>query len=197
MDLQSPSINFVGGDELLEKPGGKIVRWALSTGKAVIVLTELIVVVSFISRFKLDSDIADLNEQIKRKQTIITASSEFESRFKSFSARITAVSSTLNTLDPETILVDAKALIPTGVTVSNLSISGSTLSVDGTSGGEQSLAVLSANFKNSPKFTGVTLEKVTKGEGQKNNPNDVDFTFTAQYKKLSAVTDKEVNNGGK
>lgn len=192
MGLQSSNINFVGGDELLEKPGGKLVRWALTTGKAVIVLTELVVVVSFISRFKLDSDIADLNEQIKRKQTIITASSEFESRFKAFSLRVNAASSVLKSSNPETLLSEAKKLIPEGVTISNLSITTTTLSIEGVTAGEQSLAVLSSNFKNSPKFTGVTLGKVTKIESLKTSSDNIAFNLTAQYK-----SDSEVNNGGK
>jgi hypothetical protein len=49
------TINFLPEDELEKSPIGRFLKWALKAGRYIIVLTELIVVVVFISRFRLDN----------------------------------------------------------------------------------------------------------------------------------------------
>ena len=39
---------------------GRFIKWALSTGRYIIILTELVVIIAFMSRFKLDRDASDV-----------------------------------------------------------------------------------------------------------------------------------------
>lgn len=180
-NLDTPNINFVTSDDLQERPGGRFLRWALSTGKVVVVLTELIVVLAFISRFKLDSDIADYNELIRKKKSIIEASSEFENKFRSFSGRVAAVSQEIKLFSADKTLGEIIKNIPEGVTISDLVIGPETVTLTATAQNEGALAVLSSNFRSSKVFSNISLDRVSKNETV--NVNGIDFSLAANYVK--------------
>ena len=39
---------------------GKFIKWTLNVGRYIVIATELIVILAFVSRFKLDRDLTDL-----------------------------------------------------------------------------------------------------------------------------------------
>ena len=180
-NLPTPNINFVSGDELLEKPGGRFLHWALGAGKVVVVLTELIVVLAFISRFKLDSDIADYNELIRKKKSIIEASSEFETRFRSFSGRVAAASKEIKLFSADKVLSEVIKSVPEGVTVSDLIIGPQIVTVTGTAQNEEALTVLSSNFRGSKVFSNISLNRVTKNETD--SASGIAFNLAVDYLK--------------
>lgn len=69
----------------------KVLKWSTTVGRWVIVLTELIVIVAFISRFWLDRKNSDLSEVIRQRQAILASTSDFEQEFNSFQKRLTYV----------------------------------------------------------------------------------------------------------
>jgi hypothetical protein len=78
---------------LTEKPleitlKGRIISWLLKSGRVVVVLTELIVIAAFLSRFWLDRKNTDLSERIRQYQVILTSTSEFEKEFRGFQQRL-------------------------------------------------------------------------------------------------------------
>ena len=60
------SINLMPGRET--SFGEKFLNWSLTFGRYIIIGTEIIVLVAFFSRFKLDRDFIDLHDQVKEKQ---------------------------------------------------------------------------------------------------------------------------------
>ena len=181
----TPEINLVAGDELSGRPGGRFVSWALSYGKAVIVITELIVVLVFISRFAIDSQIADLNEQMGKKKDIIVGSKDFEDTFRSFSLRVGAVSELTTPLSIDKILTETKNLIPQGISVNDLGIKDKDVSLNGSAKNESDLAVLSGAFKNSSNFSQVTLTKVSRDTTDQGGSSEIDFSLTAKYQQIA------------
>lgn len=67
---------------------GRFLKWALTTGRYIIILTELIVIMAFLSRFKLDRDLADLNESIAGKVAVLEAMAATEANFRSVQTRL-------------------------------------------------------------------------------------------------------------
>ena len=65
------SVNLLTQDDFSSSPIGKVFLWALSVGRYIVVITELIVILSFLSRFKLDRDLTDVNEAIEKQKAII------------------------------------------------------------------------------------------------------------------------------
>ena len=66
----------------------RAIKWLSTVGRWIIVLTELIVVTAFISRFWLDRKNSDLSEIIRQQQAIIESTQTFEKEFNSFQQRL-------------------------------------------------------------------------------------------------------------
>lgn len=172
----TPEINLLPQDDLESRPGGKFLKWALSWGKKIVVLTELMVVLAFLSRFWLDSSVADLSEEIDRRKTIIQASSQFENEFKTTQSKINQVKTITNLPSPVVIYDITKSLISPQIMINEITISGTKVKVQG-SGEDRLISALVASFKSSQDFSEVILEKVSK---QTKEPY-VDFSLTAIY----------------
>jgi len=67
---------------------GQLVKWLTTVGRWIIVITELIVVSAFVSRFWLDRKNSDLSENIRQQQAILESTQEFEKEFNSFQQRL-------------------------------------------------------------------------------------------------------------
>ena len=74
--------------ELLPQEGwekgtlGKLLKWALTAGRYIVIVTELAVIMAFLSRFKFDRELTDLHEEIKQKQAVIQSAQSFETEFR-------------------------------------------------------------------------------------------------------------------
>jgi len=69
----------------------KMVDWLTTVGRVVIIVTELIVVAAFFSRFWLDRQNSDLSEKIRQQQAILTSTAEFEKEFNVFQQRLNLI----------------------------------------------------------------------------------------------------------
>lgn len=164
----TPEVNLLPSDDLESKPGGKFLKWSLSWGKKIVVLTELLVVLAFLSRFKLDSDVANLSEELDRRKTIILASSDFEKQFRSIQARLAKAKEIDASSSPVTVYDKALALIPSSITVTSITTKDKSVTFQG-QGDDQTLSIMVAAFKNSLDFDDVIIEKVKK-EGSATTP---------------------------
>ncbi len=66
----------------------RALKWLTTVGRWVIVLTELVVILAFISRFWLDRKNSDLSEVIRQRQAILASTRKFEEEFNSFQKRL-------------------------------------------------------------------------------------------------------------
>lgn len=173
--LEAPDINLLPEDDLLGRPGGKFLIWALSWGKKIVIVTELLVVIAFLSRFWLDTTIANQSDIIDQKKTIILASGDFEKQFTQVKDRLGKVAAEEAIPREPLIKLKVEAFIPAGVVVERLGISGRSISLSG-NGNDQALAKMVADFKDSNVFSNVSITKVSKVEG----PN-INFSLTAIY----------------
>jgi Tfp pilus assembly protein PilN len=116
------SLNLLPKDEFSESFLGKCLTWSLSIGRYLVILTELIVILSFISRFKLDRDLTDLNEQINLQKQIILSYADTEQQFRTIQAKVDHINQTQETdLIIET-LTTLERLVPPGVKIAQLSL---------------------------------------------------------------------------
>lgn len=76
--------------------GGRVVQWLTSSGRAVLVVTELVVLLAFISRFWLDTKNNDLGEIVRQKRIILETSQSFEKDFLALQSRISSAGDFIN-----------------------------------------------------------------------------------------------------
>ena len=71
--------------------GAVFFKWLTTIGRWVIVITEFIVIVAFISRFWLDRKNSDLSEIVRQQKSIIDSTKYFDMEFSSFQERLTTI----------------------------------------------------------------------------------------------------------
>ena len=81
MAARKKAIEFLPQEEWQKGTLGHLLKWALTVGRFIVVFTELIVILAFLSRFKFDRDLTDLNEAVSQKKAIVEAAADFEQDF--------------------------------------------------------------------------------------------------------------------
>ncbi|OGV93825.1 hypothetical protein A3B57_01465 [Microgenomates group bacterium RIFCSPLOWO2_01_FULL_47_10] len=130
------ALNLLSKDAFSESFLGKSLLWALSIGRYVVVFTELVVILSFLSRFKLDRDLTDLTSQINQQVLVIESYGDLETRFRAMqntlsfmrekqdeSAVLPAIDRVLRALPPDVKLKNISTT-KERVTVSAVALSG-------------------------------------------------------------------------
>lgn len=107
-------------------------KWGLSTGRYLVILTELVVIAAFLSRFKLDQDYADLGDKINGKKAVLTAMAETEKRFRLAQERLEAAGKIIGgQLEAANEIEEVTAKVPVGVVLTDLAVSNKVISVTG------------------------------------------------------------------
>lgn len=166
MPTSSRSVNLLPKSEFESSLWGRVLRWALTTGRRIVILTEIIVIAAFLSRFKLDSDLQIISESIAQKKAILESSSAFEKQFLSAQAKIaTADLAIKNQLAYVEILDEFRGTIPEGVNIGTIMLSPQGISTTLTTNSEtlafESLSRLDA----SERWKSLSLSNLSVIEG--------------------------------
>lgn len=161
--MPAQQINLIRKDDFEKKPLGKFLIWALTVGRWIVIFTELIVIVAFLSRFKLDQDLADLQASIKEKQAIISASSGFEKTFRSTQNRLVKIIDLENRqIGAEKLVDEISRVAPSAIIINNLTFSENALALSGIAETENSLNVFINNLSASSFFAETNITNVSK-----------------------------------
>lgn len=154
-------INLIGQEDLSHTPQGRIVQWAMTYGRYIMILTEVVVLAAFVSRFTLDRKLTDLKEEIAQKQAIIEANIELETQIRGTQARIDQVKKLLTQQSqPKTTLDLVESFLPLDVYVESLDIKQNTLSAHATAKTTSGFTQLLANIKAIKTLTNVDISSI-------------------------------------
>jgi Tfp pilus assembly protein PilN len=170
MPAKPVSINLIGQDTFEHTPQGRIVAWALTYGRYIMIGTEIVVLLAFISRFSLDRKLTDLKEEIDQKQAILQANLPLENHIKTL---LTDQSKPLDTFK----LVNS--LLPADVYLRTLSISSGKLSAEAIAGTTTGFALLLNNFQSDKRILAVEIDDI-----KKDQLNGINFRFSVQFTKV-------------
>ncbi len=84
-------MSFLPDEENANSFSARVVKWATTAGRFVIVFTELIVVSAFLSRFWLDRTNSDLSESVRQQKAILESTQEFEVDYLNLQRRLKLV----------------------------------------------------------------------------------------------------------
>jgi len=165
--MPKTTIEFVPQEEWEKTSFGKFLKWLLHVGRWIVIVTELIVIIAFLSRFKLDRDLTDLNESVKQKQAIIQASSDFEKEFRFLQKRLTTIEGLKkNQIESDKILDIFTQVTPAGIQLANLSLMEKKISLTASADSEITFAVFLKNLKKEPRLTKLAIDKISVSEEQ-------------------------------
>ena len=182
MPAKNITINLLGESELGHTPLGRIVSWAVTYGRYIMIGTEIVVLLAFISRFSLDRKLTDLKEEIGQKQDIIQANVQFERDVRSLQDKLTKIkaltSQHVSTLD---VLTFFQGNVPSGVYFQSYDLSGNQLTVKAVAGSTDAFSQFIANLQASNMVTGVDF-----GDIKRDPLLGIQFTFTAQVQGINS-----------
>lgn len=145
-----------------EKIVVRISRWALSTGRYIVIFIEIIVLTAFLSRFKFDADLADTKEKIDQQIPFIESLKSDESLVRQTQLQLATVKDIrLNSIDHPQVLQSIARYTPQGVRIITLGLEKSDKSVNlrisGRAQSNNDLASFLAGLKQDKNFSEITL----------------------------------------
>lgn len=154
-------INLLPLDEFERSFLGKALKWALTAGKGIVIMTEFVVILAFLSRFWLDRQVNDINEELIQKQAVVDSYIEVEERMRAIQERIDLVEEVdETTLKARAAIGSIIATTPRDVIYESIDVSNTTLTLSGISGSETSFAALLSAVRESETWTNVSLGDV-------------------------------------
>lgn len=184
-----PKINLIPKDPFYDTLIGKIMVWSIQVGRYIIVFTEIIVIMSFASRFKLDRDLTDLTAQITQKKSIVASFGDVETRTRQIQEKIATIQTLVTDKNAIYFLDKLTNRIPTGVELSQLVYDGNALSFSGRANTSGNLASLIASLQEEPSFSSVSVERINSGDA--NDPT-VQFSIKIALPISTTVQDQPV-----
>jgi hypothetical protein len=86
-------ISLLPDEENIDSFSARALRWLTGVGRYIIVFTELIVIIAFLSRFWLDRINSDLSEVIRQQQAILNSTGNFVTEYSQLQQRLNIIKS--------------------------------------------------------------------------------------------------------
>ncbi len=160
---------------------GKFLRWSLTAGRVMVVLTEFVVILAFASRFWFDKELNDLRENNDFKQTTILSYVETENQMREVLVRQRAVENFLDEgLEISKGLGTLKLLLPSGTVLSQVNFVPTGVGIAGLSGSERTLAQTVGAMKLYPDVSSVEIKKIEFDQKK----GGIEFEIISQFKNI-------------
>lgn len=174
-----PNINLLPGEK--EKKSGKFLTWVLTYGRYIIIGTEIVVLLAFLSRFKFDRDLTDLHSSISQKQAVILAAQDLEREVRGLQDRLSIIKKLNRERDfPPKLLAAFESLTPADVILREFSLDGTKLSLTAIALSNESFSTFLNNLSASAYFADISLDSV----GKAKSGAGVEFKISTSLKNL-------------
>ncbi|EKD65304.1 MAG: hypothetical protein ACD_50C00126G0001 [uncultured bacterium] len=159
---------------------GEFIKWTLTIGRILVIVTEIIALGAFVYRFSLDRRLIDLRSEIRQKQTIIAAQKANEDKYQDLHDRI-YVASNFSSLAQERnkILKDVLNFTPQGIRLNSLALQPDKMTIEANVTLSNSLGFFVNSLKNYPVVESITIDNIE----QRPQANFVFAGITANLKK--------------
>ena len=176
MQKSSASINLLKKQTSLVD---RFITWALTVGRLLVILTEIVALSAFIYRFSLDRQLIDLHSKIVQEQAIVNYLKDNEKTYRNLQDRL-ATAANFSTLGASRLKVfsDIVGFTPQGMSYNNLSLYENRIKVDANVDSVSSLSTFVNSLKNYPAIDTVSIDKI----GSKPSSAVIVISITATLK---------------
>ncbi len=155
-------INLLPKDSFEFSTTGKILKWVTTAGRALVVITEFVVLLAFGSRFYFDKKLDDLKETIIQKEAQIKAYAEVESDIRRVLAKQQPIETAQKTgLDFSDKIQKMTQTMPQGTFLETLSLNDDGLAMQGVAQSEYVFAQFLNGVKKIPQVSQVSLKNTS------------------------------------
>lgn len=170
-------INLLSDEDISYKPLGKILKWSLSYGRYIIIATQIIVLLAFFSRFKLDQTLSDLRANISEKIDILKVLSPIVENTTLLQNRLAILSSLETNRNIYTnIIKEVQNQTPQNVIIDQIIFSKDKLTISGKASDNGSFSTFLNFIRTSDSFSQINLDEV----GRLTDDNSIFFKLNMQ-----------------
>lgn len=156
----------------------KLFSWVLTFGRFIIIGTELVVLLAFASRFKLDRDLIDLHDKIRQEEAVVKSQAAVEKKSRNLQKRLVHISSLNESAKIYlSALAEISSLVPPTVFLDSLAIQEKTLKVEARALSGEGLSSFLKKLRTSSKILETSLDQITRDESL---GGQIKFTLTAK-----------------
>lgn len=162
MPARNLKVNLLPPTEFELSFWGRFLRWAVTTGRYIIILTELVVILAFLSRFKLDEDLRNLNEQIETQVGFLESEQNQLSKFFRLQKRLTLADAELEAKTKIYELMDYVAQkTPSEIIIYQYTFAKGEILISATTLNEKSLGNMLTNMAQDRMWNSLDLTQIT------------------------------------
>jgi len=180
------SINLLPKDVFLDSIVGKFLLWSLSIGRYLVVFTELVVILSFLSRFQLDRKLTDLNENIEQQKQIILSYADTEAKFNTAKDKIEMIKQRQENQIGIDSLSFLEKNLPIDIRISNISFQPQGWNIEASSLSIASLKQMTDKIILANPESDVSLSKVLLNS----RTGAIDFSLSLRHKAVVTTSKK-------
>lgn len=149
-----------------EKITSRLLRWLLSSGRYIFIFVEGLVLIAFLSRFKLDGDLAEKKDTIEQLVPYIQSLKQYEIAARDLQLKLSSINSLVSQQpDYSQILKTVASKTPTGVKISSLNltkdISKSKVQINAQAQNNNDLVTFVSALKQALNFSDVNLISIS------------------------------------
>lgn len=147
--------------------GEKFLNFCLTTGRYIVIGTQIIVLSCFLARFRFDRQLEDLSESIEKKQAIVQSFKQQEGEIRLLQIQLQEIKNIRDQKrDPEQLFQNLVALLPAPVFLEDLTLKQNKISLTATAYTSQDLAAFLNRIILSDSFQEPTLGQVVVDKGR-------------------------------
>lgn len=163
MPAKRISVNLLGSETADSSPLGAFIEWVTTYGRYIMVTTELVVLVAFVSRFSLDRKLTDLKEEIQQKQEILEVNRSLEADIRATQERLKNARTIIERQNQvNDAITTVHTLVPSGVYLDNLTIAKDKIQTNAVALTTESFSRFLANLNASKQLTGTEIGDISK-----------------------------------
>jgi len=171
-------INLLPQEEFDVSVVGRTLKWAMGTFRIIVIVTEMIVMGAFLSRFWLDAQNSDLSSAIKIKSAQIIAQAATEKEFRNVQSKLNIAKQIGPVIPPSQKIYAITSKLPPDVNLTSVSVLENTAQIKGSSASEFEIAQFISNLKTNPSFKSVDLGQISSSES---NVGQTIFSIIISY----------------
>jgi Tfp pilus assembly protein PilN len=178
MAKNKPAINLLPQEEFDASLLGRTLKWAMGSFRIIVILTEMVVMAAFLSRFWLDAQNSDLDNSIKIAVAQISAQNSFEKEFRGIQQKLNIFKQITATPTESGKIDFIASKIPQDLILTSVSTQNDSTQLKGTAGSEIGVAQFISNLKSDPKVKKVSLDSVGSSD---QNQTLITFLINVSY----------------
>lgn len=171
-------INLLPQEEFDASTLGRVLKWAMGTFRIIVIITEMIVMAAFLSRFWLDAQNSDLAESIKTKTAQIESQSDFEKQFRIIQTKLAIFKAINQEVKPSAKIGEIASNLPADLLLSAISLQTDGALIRGSASSEVGIAQFAGNLGGKESIKKVEILSLSTSEDK---PGLTNFSIKISY----------------